>query len=210
MRGEDLNVFTKVDAVSGSPPHARGRPSNRDDEIEGGGSPPHARGRPSNRDDEIEGGGSPPHARGRLRGRVRHVSCPGITPACAGKTSGADRGAQRAWDHPRMRGEDSTIHLTTATIPGSPPHARGRLPMVHRHWLPPGITPACAGKTSPPNRFSLHTQDHPRMRGEDISSQSFLFTHSGSPPHARGRRAEDLLITAEARITPACAGKTKA
>ena len=54
----------------------------------------------------------------------------------------------------------------------------------------PGITPACAGKTT--------------GRSEDLGPSI------GSPPHARGRPADALRHRRGRRITPACAGKTNA
>ena len=51
-----------------------------------------------------------------------------------------------------------------------------------------GITPACAGKTIPPQLQFPLVQDHPRVCGENLH-----FTHSknplrGSPPRVRGKR----------------------
>ena len=70
-------------------------------------------------------------------------------------------------DHPRMRGEDIIITRPPRASQGSPPHARGRRRLERR--LPPrmGITPACAGKTSPSFSWPPPSRDHPRMRGED-------------------------------------------
>ena len=71
--------------------------------------------------------GSPPHARGRPSGWVWGIGAGGITPACAGKTTCLNSWTSKAWDHPRMRGEDDELVA----------------PDVSPSW----ITPACAGKT---------------------------------------------------------------
>ena len=46
------------------------------------------------------------------------------------------------------------------------------------------------------------------MRGEDQTYISKVKVGRGSPPHARGRRRVGLRVARDARITPACAGKT--
>ena len=51
--------------------------------------------------------------------------------------------------------------------------------------------------------------DHPRMRGEDPTNCANLLRGVGSPPHARGRQVGDDFVDGDARITPACAGKTR-
>ena len=93
--------------------------------------------------------GSSPHARGRLLAQVAGMNWERITPACARKTEGVAERAEGAEDHPRMRGEDSTLNQVIDIPPGSPPHARGRREE---------ISEACNRNT-----------DHPRMRGEDTS-----------------------------------------
>ena len=70
------------------------------------------------------------------------------------------------------------------------------------------ITPACAGSTCHPRCCTRRDRDHPRMRGEHVSSTNRNILDPGSPPHARG--ALDL-TTVEGflrGITPACAGST--
>ena len=46
------------------------------------------------------------------------------------------------------------------------------------------------------------------MRGEDMIGRRKIRFALGSPPHARGRQADDSLNPQLPRITPACAGKT--
>ena len=45
-----------------------------------------------------------------------------------------------------MRGEKDSIDLIHTSIPGSPPHARGKVLHGTSVRNLPGITPACAGK----------------------------------------------------------------
>ena len=51
-----------------------------------------------------------------------------------------------------MRGEDGNQRYAQGQYRGSPPHARGRLGPVESELLEFGITPACAGKTTPQMR----------------------------------------------------------
>ena len=153
--------------------------------------------------------GSPPHARGRPSQNRTQACWLGITPACAGKTSRSASRTGLSRDHPRMRGEDSTTASFRRLRSGSPPHARGR----RRRWRGllggVGITPACAGKTDTTGFPVLSTEDHPRMRGEDMSGIDGTLELLGSPPHARGRPAGRYMLTDWSGITPACAGKTR-
>ena len=168
MRGEDTHGSSGVPEPDGSPPHARGRRSERRGVKLGVRITPACAGKtpillaiqfvfsdhPRMRgEDQSHLGclrnpaGSPPHARGRLPGAVDRRRRDRITPACAGKTSRLAYPCSRGGDHPRMRGEDRWRCWVSGWRRGSPPHARGRqLRRLHR--LGHGrITPACAGKT---------------------------------------------------------------
>ena len=70
-----------------------------------------------------------------------------------------------------------------------------------------GITPACAGKSSPSGGVCTTARDHPRVCGEKRRSKRNGETNPGSPPRVRGK--EDFVRRPlDARgITPACAGK---
>ena len=152
--------------------------------------------------------GSPPHARGRPGAVAGDFPVGGITPACAGKTRDHWLCAYKGPDHPRMRGEDTSPKPRSKQQLGSPPHARGRPSAPNSKLGNPRITPACAGKTGAKAFRRQAASDHPRMRGEDALSDQFVVFGPGSPPHARGRPTGMVHGRGEARITPACAGKT--
>ena len=65
-----------------------------------------------------------------------------------------------------MRGEKIPDMGARHFPKGSPPHARGKVSVTQSNSVPPGITPACAGKRSNPLIFRKMMEDHPRMRGE--------------------------------------------
>src|SRR5256885_1684827 len=52
----------------------------------------------------------------------------------------------------------------------------------------------------------LGTTVHPRMRGDDRKGSTQSPPFHGSPPHARGRWSDHVLLHAGTRFTPACAG----
>ena len=60
--------------------------------------------------------GSPPLARGILRMPPQGCQENRITPACAGNTGSSGNSAKIGRDHPRLRGEYSSIPSTSASI----------------------------------------------------------------------------------------------
>ena len=107
-----------------------------------------------------------------------------------------------------MCGKDRVIVFEKDTNEGSPPHVRERRVIAVLLYCQVGITPACAGKTTPSYLHSRRTQDHPRMCGKDVVVVNDVLGIQGSPPHVRKRRKRCVLYTMPSRITPACAGKT--
>ena len=132
--------------------------------------------------------GSPPLARGKQTTIIMPFHSPGITPACAGKTPRTVAQVIYLKDHPRLRGENQTLHLKIVFLQGSPPLARGKrtIPIVSMSIM--RITPACAGKTFNINRIAMISKDHPRLRGENATGKRKPLVWRGSPPLARGKR----------------------
>ena len=118
--------------------------------------------------------GSPPRMRGKVLFRSFIVQPFGITPAYAGKRSAASRPAAAARDHPRVCGEKQALLCTWMFLQGSPPRMRGKESHARRKRQAHGITPACAGKSSRPDRPSTGLLDHPRMCGEKLVERSTL------------------------------------
>ena len=90
--------------------------------------------------------GSPPLARGKGGVATGGNQIPGITPACAGKRRPGGSHISNRRDHPRLRGEKSSMARLRSGIRGSPPLARGKVQPRHDGVRKYGITPACAGK----------------------------------------------------------------
>ena len=73
-----------------------------------------------------------------------------------------------------------------------------------------GITPAHAGKRIRSRLPDPVGGDHPRMCGEKLSISSAHISQTGSPPHVRGKGPCVVYSVCKERITPACAGKSRA
>ena len=72
------------------------------------------------------------------------------------------------------------------------------------------ITPACAGKSAVHSEATQHSRDHPRVCGEKGYITKKFDDETGSPPRVRGKAAKNKTAQQKERITPACAGKSRA
>ena len=90
--------------------------------------------------------GSPPRARGEADLLHLLFNCTGITPACAGRRGWKMKTKRPRRDHPRVRGEKSTVEFVSSKDSGSPPRARGEARTFSAASARLGITPACAGR----------------------------------------------------------------
>ena len=152
--------------------------------------------------------GSSPHARGARARPVYEGLVPGIIPACAGSTCLSCSIAGTSRDHPRMRGEHSSVPPPMVVARGSSPHARGAQTAKSFIGLADRIIPACAGSTLALLVDGFELEDHPRMRGEH-NYQLFLDElDEGSSPHARGALPRGERQDCARGIIPACAGST--
>ena len=152
--------------------------------------------------------GSPPPTRGKLFSWTRFRLNLRITPAYAGKTGigGIFYAARK--EHPRLRGENAPMDARISLTCGSPPPTRGKQPVLARNPAAYRITPAYAGKTGLEPRYTVQTEDHPRLRGENAVPPTPLAVLRGSPPPTRGKRIRKKETFRFVRITPAYAGKT--
>ena len=107
-----------------------------------------------------------------------------------------------------MRGEHLGNVIESIADIGSSPHARGARDIQRIRLLPVGIIPACAGSTSDTPSRAPHSWDHPRMRGEHVSTASQPAELRGSSPHARGAPPHEPHRSDRPGIIPACAGST--
>ena len=151
--------------------------------------------------------GSPPRVRGKAGQCGRNFRYTGITPACAGKSRTGRFWPGIPWDHPRVCGEKPFSQLDSTVPPGSPPRVRGKGGSPHRERKATGITPACAGKSCPPQAPTFTRQDHPRLCGEKSGQGAKKKQQVGSPPRMRGKGTGGDDGTGHHGITPAYAEK---
>ena len=110
--------------------------------------------------------GSSPHPRGTQRNAVLRRTAGGIIPASAGNTQGFHSLLLHQWDHPRIRGEHSSLLMIVSVLRGSSPHSRGTLSSSSSAAAFARIIPAFAGNTSVSVDYDAGRWDHPRIRGE--------------------------------------------
>ena len=85
--------------------------------------------------------------RGKVPDSAKKFTNSRITPAYAGKSYRFFVVACDDWDHPRLCGEKRRHALLSRKGSGSPPPMRGKVVGTVDRILPPGITPAYAGKS---------------------------------------------------------------
>ena len=107
-----------------------------------------------------------------------------------------------------MCGENNVRKTERHLLSGSPPRVRGKLSANTYDAKASRITPACAGKTTAVFFFSIASQDHPRVCGENSRMTDRELSRTGSPPRVRGKLVYSGQLETYVRITPACAGKT--
>ena len=91
----------------------------------------------------------------------------------------------------------------------SPPRMRGKVWLHQKPGRVPGITPACAGKSTGGHHTDAVYRDHPRVCGEKVLSSCWIVSLMGSPPRMRGKVFARLIVFAAGGITPAYAGKSR-
>ena len=152
--------------------------------------------------------GSSPRVRGKRDDDTRRGPVQRLIPACAGKTSWPKgRCATRA-AHPRVCGENAGDPGHARVLGGSSPRVRGKPRRRPRKRVPPGLIPACAGKTPAGPRKRPRRPAHPRVCGENAMSVSSKPAIPGSSPRVRGKPCGRAPGAARAGLIPACAGKT--
>ncbi len=196
-------------ALSGPPPHARGRLAAGVWRAARSGTTPARAGKTCRPGSAPRGTRDHPRTRGEdLRGHPRTGPSPGPPPHARGRRGGDGCGLVGSADHPRTRGEDVRSRTGRNAPRGPPPHARGRRSGTAPPGSPPRTTPARAGKTARCRTHGAGRPDHPRTRGEDLRHRRTAVAGRGPPPHARGRQGGTMAHRPSAGTTPARAGKT--
>ena len=152
--------------------------------------------------------GSSPLTRGKPSRPSACRSCQRLIPAHAGKTRNVRDRGNRAWAHPRSRGENRLSMTWRSRMTGSSPLTRGKPTVSTWRITVFGLIPAHAGKTPGPRSVTDPHQAHPRSRGENAPPSGVLSTEAGSSPLTRGKPHGSSLTQPHRRLIPAHAGKT--
>ena len=153
--------------------------------------------------------GSSPRVRGKLCPTTQEDYETRLIPACAGKTL---RGVIRCswWGaHPRVCGENSVMMTRLVSPRGSSPRVRGKHAPSLAYTHQTGLIPACAGKTPVNSAKRSLERAHPRVCGENTVRTPRPPIMSGSSPRVRGKLEGESRGRCQARLIPACAGKTQ-
>ncbi len=218
-----LNLERIIPARAGSTCRALGRkaarrdhPRSRGEHVHRGAGEPGPEGiiparagsTPVDVDPAAGGCGSSPLARGALGGAGAVAAVVGIIPARAGSTKPTPSTPRCRSDHPRSRGEHTTVTTCERWDTGSSPLARGARDLGDQVGNGDGIIPARAGSTRRRTSPSCGRRDHPRSRGEHQNTFSAVPGAAGSSPLARGAQAQGHRRASGERIIPARAGST--
>ena len=229
MRGENGISMRVEGATRGTSPRARGKPQQRTVIERKLGNIPACAGKtkscwgwraPQREHPRVRGenkrlsrgrapdAGTSPRARGKLPRHPRRTRTPGNIPACAGKTLIAPMEGGKIWEHPRVRGENTSGNKFFARALGTSPRARGKPSRGARFTYIRRNIPACAGKTGTCDWPGREKEEHPRVRGENTSRMLENLIRWGTSPRARGKLRGQSAQRDCARNIPACAGKT--
>ena len=227
--GENPETKATAHRNAGSSPRVRGKLQSVAGQAETGGlipacagkTPPRPRTRSSRRAHprvcgenppfvlhRFAGRGSSPRVRGKLRARVHGHSQAGLIPACAGKTPSIAAPRPRRRAHPRVCGENQRGFHNTDAVAGSSPRVRGKPEGGGLGGDRVRLIPACAGKTSTPQRAQAPRPAHPRACGENMRRAQGYTGGGGSSPRVRGKRPPGPPRRPPAGLIPARAGKT--
>ena len=141
----------------------KAKPSRVDPRVRGGDPAPRGRG--------FWPAGRSPRARGRPRIAIENPVCVRSIPACAGETITAYAYNAALQVDPRVRGGDSSSHISKILEQGRSPRARGRHTRGRYELARLGSIPACAGETRSNARALRMMEVDPRVRGGDPRSQ---------------------------------------
>ena len=153
--------------------------------------------------------GSSPLTRGKHRPWRRSRRSGRLIPAHAGKTGHLHRREIVDAAHPRSRGENTPPQDEDDCYTGSSPLTRGKRGLGTPGRRHRRLIPAHAGKTCLRGSAVGPRPAHPRSRGENRDMGGTVPPRPGSSPLTRGKPPDGSRATANRRLIPAHAGKTR-
>ena len=109
---------------------------------------------------------------------------------------------------PACAGNRETISSSAFRCPGSSPRVRGTGCGQSRDMGWDRFIPACAGNSWPCALPEFVPAVHPRVCGEQMSSQPGIGSAVGSSPRVRGTAGRGAIVDWVLRFIPACAGNS--
>ena len=132
--------------------------------------------------------GSPPHTRGQGDTSISAKKAGRITPAHAGTSRPRAVCRERQWDHPRTRGDKTTLPVFRLRMVRDHPRTRGdKIAQYLVQERSIGSPPHTRGQVSGFVQRVLLLGDHPRTRGDKPQQKTVPAAKPGSPPHTRGQ-----------------------
>ena len=156
----------------------------------------------------MEPSGSSPRVRGKPAENLVSPLMGRLIPACAGKTMPCRRTTFGSGAHPRVCGENKGTGPASQRALGSSPRVRGKQLAKALEPHAGRLIPACAGKTACKRHCRTRFKAHPRVCGENSTTQIQTHTDRGSSPRVRGKRTCRVPFVLGCGLIPACAGKT--
>ena len=108
-------------------------------------------------------------------------------PAYAGKTPHYWGIGYPTAEHPRVCGENTGTSGCLSNHFGTSPRMRGKPRGPAKHYQQRRNIPAYAGKTKSCDSPIVHTQEHPRVCGENVSTRVSGKNRRGTSPRMRGK-----------------------
>ena len=130
-------------------------------------------------------------------------------PAYAGKTILTHCGHVMAEEHPRVCGENDRGLLDTIKGGGTSPRMRGKPLVKAEQFAGFRNIPAYAGKTSANFANVTHSQEHPRVCGENPVAAAGSLTSFGTSPRMRGKLSPLSKVTSAVQEHPRVCGENK-
>ena len=152
--------------------------------------------------------GSSPLTQGKPMPFIGNSHPKGIIPAHAGKTRRKPVQHDRHRDHPRSRGENTSVKPKSKIAWGSSPLTRGKRGGCNQAAVFVGLIPTHAGKTLRGRSPYQCPAAHPRSRGENPTLLITTPHVQGSSPLTRGKRRVHGVTERLVGLIPTHAGKT--
>ena len=152
------------------------------------------------------GAGSSPRTRGTAGDAVDDATKQRFIPAHAGNRPALTGSEKQIAVHPRARGEQPSVSITSSSSTGSSPRTRGTETVQYQRRRQGRFIPAHAGNSARASSMCWAISVHPRARGEQAIKRRWSHSPCGSSPRTRGTGVRSRHTACSSRFIPAHAG----